>query len=360
MPLLTFSACVVTADNIFRSDYSCRNILRDADADKDGAIDRKEYLQLINDNSGQVFANVNSFDLLPLSLQANFLSLACLCEFHYDAEKDCCSGTNAHLLVPSPSDDNEKRDAWYFDEICRDTFETLAALTRSTSDGDESISSDHRARHRTHMPSPSPTLALPTASSDNLDIIIASAETSNVVKSSTTMSAITPWHRSNRHYFIPIITLTAFIILALGFSMYVTLLRQYQFRKRDKNGFILGSFPSVLPAASTLTDRNNWDEGGCFEARSLDEQDCGISFECSYDMSEVSSRISLRSIRVPSLWHVLPYSHYKPFVNEPMSEEGGRPGNISPMTSEHGSDRGSDIGSPTIQIHPFPGDHFTM
>ena len=158
-----------------------------------------------------------------------------------------------------------------------------------------------------------------------------------------------------------IATLTAFIVVALVFSLYVSFRHQYHFRQRDKNGFVLGSFPSVLPATSTLTDRNNWNEGGCFEARSLDEQDCGISFECSYDMSEVSSRISLRSIRVPSLWLSMPYSqpYYKPFVDEPICED-VKVGNISPMTSEQGSDRGSDIGTP-IQIHSFRGgDHYTM
>ena len=361
LPLLVVSATLATADNIFRSDYSCRNILLDADVNKDGAIDRVEYLGLINKEASVVF---DSFDILPLVLQANFLSLACLCEFHFDAEKDCCSGANAHLLAPAPLENNEELP-WYFDEICRDTSESLAALNKSNLEYDDDpndISSENRLRHRTHMPSPSPDAPTKISSTDNTSVIIASSEKENAVKSSTAKPAPTSWHIANRHYFIPIITLTAFILVALGFSMWATIHRQYQFQKRDKSGFVLGSFPSVLPATSTLTDRNNWNEGGCFEAMSLDEQDCGISFECSYDMSEVSSKISLRSIRVPSLWLVNPYGHYKPFTDETMfEEEDGRDCNISPMTSVQGSDCGSDIGSPKVlRISRFGGDHFTM
>ena len=365
LPLLVLSPALASADNIFLSEYSCQNSLLEADVNKDGAIDRVEYLGFIN---ARMLPNFNSFDMLPLALQANFLSLACLCEFNADADEDCCRGANAQLLVPNPLDDNQLF-SWYFDEICRDTAESLAALARNQSGGDDdqnNISSDSRLRHRTHKPSPSPTAAaaaMPhSANLSNIDkssAIIASAEKPDAVRSSKVDPAPISWHAANRHYFIPIITLAAFILLALAFSIYVTMHRRYQYRKRDKSGFVLGSFPSVLPATSTLTDRNNWNEGGCFEARSLDEQDCGISFECSYDMSDVSSKISLRSIRVPSLWLANPYSHYKPFIDEQMDEEEARHGNISPMTSEQGSDRGSDIGSP-IRINRFAGDNFTM
>lgn len=355
LPLLVHSAA---ADNIFRSDYSCQNILLDADVNKDGAIDRFEYLGLINE---EAFTDFDSFDMLPLSLQANFHSLVCLCEFDTETDEDCCSGANARLSARGPLDENQER-SWYFDEICRDTFESISNLER---DADRNvISSDNRLRHRTHMPSPSPTVATDMAGPndkrliDKSSVIVVSAEKGNAVTSSTTKPTPTSWRKANRQYFIPIITLTAFILLALAFSMYVTMHRRLQYRKRDKSGFVLGSFPSVLPATSTLTDRNNWNEGGCFEATSLDEEDCGISFECSYDMSEVSSRISLRSIRVPSLWLANPYNLYKPFIDEAVVEE-ERDGNISPMTSVQGSDCGSDIGSP-IRINRFGGDHFTM
>ena len=357
LPLLVHSAAA--ADNIFRSDYSCENILLHTDVNKDGAIDRFEYLGLINEEAS---ANFDSFDMLPLSLQANFHSLACLCEFDTKTDEDCCSGTNARLSVPGPLDQNRER-SWYFDEICRDTFESLSNLELEEHLND--ISSDNRLRHRTHQPSPSPTVATDMAASndkrpiDKASVIIASAEKGKAANNPATNPPPTSWHRANRQYFIPIITLTAFILIALSFSMYITMHRRYQYRKRDKSGFVLGSFPSVLPATSTLTDRNNWNEGGCFEATSL-EQDCGISFECSYDMSDVSSRISLRSIRVPSLWIVNPYGHYKPFIDETMvEEEDGGDGNISPMTSVQGSDCGSDIGSP-IRTNRFGGDHFTM
>lgn len=361
--LLVLSGALVTADNIFRSDYSCQSILLDADVNEDGAIDRAEYLGLINE---EAFSDFDSFEVLPLSLQANFLSLACLCEFDTATDEDCCSGANARLSAPDPFDKNRER-SWYFDEICRDTFEAIFPLTESNVEYDEDlngISSDNRLRHRTHMPSPSPNapedMATKISPIDKLSVVIVSAEKGNAVTSSTTKPAPTAWHTANRHYFIPIVTLIAFILLALAFSMYITMHRRYQYQRRDKSGFVLGSFPSVLPAVSTLTDRNNWNEGGCFEATSLDEQDCGISFECSYDMSEVSSRISLRSIRVPSLWLVNPYGHYKPFTDETMvEEEDGRDGDISPMTSVQGSDYGSDIGSP-IRINRFGGDHFTM
>ena len=336
LALLVFSAALATADNIFRSDFSCQNFLLDADANKDGAIDRVEYLGLINEES---FADFDSFDALPLALQANFLSLACLlCELDTDTDEDCCSGANARLSAPGPLDENREK-AWYFEEICR---ETSVALVESNFEHDEDL----------HVHDKRPI--------DKLSVIIASAEKGSAVTRSTTKPSPSSWHTANRKYFIPIITLTAFILAALAFSMYITVQRRYQYRKRDKSGFVLGSFPSVLPATSTLTDCNNWHEGGCFEATSLEEQDCGLSFECSYDMSEVSSRISLRSIRVPSLWQANPYNHYKPFIDETVvEEEDGRDGNISPMTSVQGSECGSDIGSP-IQINRFGGDHFTM
>ena len=296
----------VVGDNIFQSDYDCQSMLMDADGNNDGVIDRIEYLHLLDDHADGFF------------------------------------------------------------EICRDTLESIAAADRDAlleREGDDA-SSDSIARHRyrSHMPSPAPNEISATTGLERPSTVIASAKQSNAVKNSAAESPEpVRWHKAHRHYVIPIATLTAFIVVALVFSLYVSIRHQYHFRQRDKNGFVLGSFPSVLPATSTLTDRNNWNEGGCFEARSLDEQDCGISFECSYDMSEVSSRISLRSIRVPSLWLSMPYSqpYYKPFVDEPICED-VKVGNISPMTSEQGSDRGSDIGTP-IQIHSFRGgDHYTM
>lgn len=360
----------VASDNIFQPDYDCQSMLMDADGNNDGVIDRIEYLHLLDDHADGFFAGVDSFDSLPLSLRANFLSLACLCAFFNgsmnDADANCCGGNNAQLLAPDPFGDDQEL-VWYYNEICRDTLESIAAAARDALL--ESSDSIARHRYRSHMPSPAPNeisattgLAQPDSNLERPSTVIASAKQSNVVKSSAATPEPVPWHKAHRHYFIPIATLTAFIVVALVFSLYVSTRHQYHFRQRDKNGFVLGSFPSVLPATSTLTDRNNWNEGGCFEARSLDEQDCGISFECSYDMSEVSSKISLRSIRVPSLWLSMPYSqpYYKPFADEPICEEVKVGNNISPMTSDQGSDRCSDIGSP-VQIRPFRGgDHCTM
>ena len=359
------ASALTTGDNIFRPNLTCHELLRDADVDQDGQINRTEYVGLVNLYTVGYFDKVKSFDMLPLSLQANFVTVACLCGMlGYDI--DCCTGDDAHLVVPNVIDDKDvdfkqNNNEWYFDEVCSDTFETIAALitvgptSQPTSRNSSAVPIANSAANVTATPatSPSPSAVSITNSTGTTDLQRSRVEESPHQNQETATGSPNklPWRKKNRGYFIPIVLISCFIVVASGFSLSVVIRRKYQYRlRKDPQGFILGSFPQ-LQTASTLT--TDWCANG-FVASSLDDQDCAISYEYSGYESDTGSRVSLRSINVP-LWFTRPYSHYRYAAYRDDTSR------VSPMSSEQGSEQGSIQGSNSpLPVRHFGGDHITM
>jgi len=366
-----------TGDNIFAT---CQEHLRDADIDKSGQINRTEYIILINHYTGGSFSDVKDFDMLPLSLQANFVNLACLCGM-LGGNAECCTGDRAHLLVPEDVDDGEEHEnEWFFEEVCNDTHATIASVvtdnvptstpasTTAAAAGDVDLASLNVTA--TSIPSAAPSSstmfpsAAPAINGSSTDNDLQYSEVEERVRSGDYKAAVPssslPWRKQNRRYFIPIVLLSCCIVVAFGFSLVVVFRRRYQYGSRkDPQGFILGSFPQ-LQTTSTLT--TDWCANG-FVANSLDDQDCNISYEYSGYESDTGSRVSLRSIHVP-LRFSRPYTHYRYVAHRDTdAPDGCDTSHVSPMSSEQGSEQGSIHGTSNespLPVRRFGGDHFTM
>ena len=125
---------------------ACYKALDQADSNNDSQVDRDEYtafalglLPSADNNSSSSLTNVSEYSQLPLSLQAAFLSTACLCGNDANdfatatwttTTSACCMGTLAHMDVPEQgplSSTISTQDLAYLYAVCSITTSAVQA-----------------------------------------------------------------------------------------------------------------------------------------------------------------------------------------------------------------------------------------
>lgn len=99
---------------------ACYNNLYLSDADRDGRVDSQEYVTFVQLEGPPGFLDgVDSFVTLPMLLQSNFYTLACLCS----GGDQCCLGGNAHLNATgtAPGETPTAEQVAYLDLVCEFT-----------------------------------------------------------------------------------------------------------------------------------------------------------------------------------------------------------------------------------------------
>jgi hypothetical protein len=142
---ITVSAIVANRNFLsLRDQQDCYTHLVEADVNHDSQLDREEFVTFCNLSSPPnllfaVTTVTTDFDSLPLSLQAAFYSIACLCNSPSyggqqqeegggqtittnttSSEESCCQGASAHVRVPTvgPLDEPSFQDKSYLFATC--------------------------------------------------------------------------------------------------------------------------------------------------------------------------------------------------------------------------------------------------
>jgi hypothetical protein len=126
--LLLMRGCESQSD-INEDIQQCYFNLAISDTDRDGRIDSEEYVKFVKlEGPSEFLVGITSFIDLPLPLQSNFYTLACLCtESSSDGGNECCLGSNAHLDTTGavPGDTATEEQAAYLEFVCRFTASAI-------------------------------------------------------------------------------------------------------------------------------------------------------------------------------------------------------------------------------------------
>eukprot|EP00978_Attheya_sp_CCMP212_P027473 scaffold92029_cov64-Attheya_sp.AAC.2 len=115
----------------------CYSALYAGDVDRDGEVDQREYIRVINNLSEGFFSSAITFQEMPSPLRDNFFDMACICKTVAGNDPNtCCVGTNAHIDVSgtAPRDRPTFGQELYLKQVCEDTFAAIQ-LARSASTG---------------------------------------------------------------------------------------------------------------------------------------------------------------------------------------------------------------------------------
>jgi hypothetical protein len=172
-----FHGCHGQTD-VFQADDNndCRNNLYSSDADGDGRVDQDEYVTFVRSEGPDGFLpNVDSFVLLPIMLQSNFYTLACLCRTQPGNNEGsrCCVGDNAHLSTngTAPDETPTEEQGDYLSLVCGLTARAIDAAVEEQTDSPTEFVTDAPSAPPSMSPTASPvmetlspTTSLPTAS----------------------------------------------------------------------------------------------------------------------------------------------------------------------------------------------------
>jgi hypothetical protein len=161
----------------------CYKDLITADSNNDESMSSDEYVQFINLQSGNQFANVTSFKDLPLELIQLFNFEACDCQ-----TTSCCATNNNSSSSSSSSSTNAATPAINITSLanttsfCSDVTSTLASVTNgATSNPTVSPTTQAPTKLSTARPTTAPTNAtFPTLSPTNQTSIPTPAPTTNL------------------------------------------------------------------------------------------------------------------------------------------------------------------------------------
>ena len=108
----------------------------DANGNNDGKVQANEYVTFVQlQTPGGQLDEMNSFQEMPLALQAAFVSLTCLCRderFGGDPrDVNCCLGIDAHLPVVGYGEDSSPRDETRLFATCFLTDKGIATVLGS-------------------------------------------------------------------------------------------------------------------------------------------------------------------------------------------------------------------------------------
>jgi hypothetical protein len=153
---------------IFQSGHSqssCSENLYVSDANGDRKVDSEEYVTFVQLEGPEEFlSNVSSFVELPVTLQSNFFTLACLCRTQSgdsgDDNNGCCLGDNAHLNSngTAPDEIPTLEQENYFLLVCELTARSIEMTTATDGPTEHEISSEPPSMIPSQAPTPVPSI----------------------------------------------------------------------------------------------------------------------------------------------------------------------------------------------------------